>query len=195
MKRIFLIRHGSTAGNLQRRYIGRTDEPLCPRGVEQIQALAQAHLNADILFVSPARRTVETAEILFPGKPRTEVPGLWETDFGRFEGKTADELWETAEYRRWVDGNCLGPVPEGESADRFKERCCAAFLDCMARVPEEATAAFVIHGGCIMAILERFAVPKRSFYEYHIPNGTLAACTMEQGRLVLEALPSGEARC
>ncbi len=186
MKRILLIRHGSTAGNLERRYIGRTDEPLYPQGVEQIETLAEAHLNADVLFVSPARRTVETAEILFPGKPRTEVPGLWETNFGRFEGKTADELWETAAYRQWVDGNCLGPVPEGESTDQFKERCCAAFLDCMARVPEETTAAFVIHGGCIMAILERFALPKRGFYDYHISNGSYVHCTMKNGVLTLQ---------
>ena len=32
MKKILLIRHGKTQGNLERRYIGRTDEPLCEAG-------------------------------------------------------------------------------------------------------------------------------------------------------------------
>ena len=35
MKLIF-IRHGKTAGNLERRYIGRTDEPLCDEGIAEI---------------------------------------------------------------------------------------------------------------------------------------------------------------
>ena len=192
MNRILFIRHGSTAGNLERRYIGRTDEPLCPQGVVQIEKLAETKLNADVLFVSPARRTKETAEILFPGMPGTEVPGLWETNFGRFEGKTADELWETEEsYRQWVDGNCLGAVPEGESVAQFKDRCCEAFLQCMTQVPDGAAVAFVIHGGCIMGILERFALPKRDFYDYHISNGAYLTCTMENGSLTLQEPVSG----
>lgn len=33
-----LIRHGQTQGNVERRYIGcRTDEPLCPQGIEVLK--------------------------------------------------------------------------------------------------------------------------------------------------------------
>ena len=36
--RWILIRHGQTQGNRERRYIGcRTDEPLCPEGIAQLQ--------------------------------------------------------------------------------------------------------------------------------------------------------------
>ena len=41
----------------------------------------------------------------------------------------------------------------------------------MARVPEGQSAAFVMHGGCIMAICEALARPRRDFYSYHIANG------------------------
>ena len=34
---IFFIRHGATEGNLRRRYIGRTDEPLCEAGIAQVK--------------------------------------------------------------------------------------------------------------------------------------------------------------
>ena len=34
---IVLIRHGATAGNIEKRYIGTTDEPLCDTGMVQIQ--------------------------------------------------------------------------------------------------------------------------------------------------------------
>ena len=39
---------------------------------------------------------------------------------------------------------------------------------------QRKTAAFVIHGGGIMAILGEFARPKRDFYDYHIGNGAIA---------------------
>ena len=186
MKKLIFIRHGSTAGNLERRYIGRTDEPLCSRGRSQAERLAAEQPWADMIFVSPARRTVETAQIVFPGRDLIPVSGLWETDFGLFEARTGDELWENCpEYRTWVEGNCLGPVPGGEAIDRFKDRCCEAFLDCLARVPDGQTAAFVIHGGCIMAILERYARPQKRFYDYHISNGKVLEATEETGVLTL----------
>ena len=31
---ILLIRHGKTAANLERRYVGETDHPLCEQGEE-----------------------------------------------------------------------------------------------------------------------------------------------------------------
>ena len=47
MKEIILIRHGATAGNLERRYIGRTDEPLCEQGRLQALWLQQQGLHVD----------------------------------------------------------------------------------------------------------------------------------------------------
>ena len=56
MIELLFIRHGATAGNLQRRYIGRTDEPLCPAGLDQAEALGALHLQADRLIVSQIGR-------------------------------------------------------------------------------------------------------------------------------------------
>ena len=38
MRRVYLIRHGLTEGNRLRRYIGRTDEPLCAAGRAALSA-------------------------------------------------------------------------------------------------------------------------------------------------------------
>ena len=32
-------------------------------------------------------------------------------------------------------------------------------------------AAFVVHGGTIMAVMERFARPERPYYDYNVANG------------------------
>lgn len=183
MKTVLFIRHGATAGNLQRRYIGRTDEELCQLGIEQAQALHG--LQTDRLFVSPMCRTRQTAALVFPDMAPTLIHDLRETDFGIFEGLTADELSDNAAYRAWVEANCETPVPDGEAVADFKARCITAFLQAMETVADNETAAFVIHGGCIMAILEALAEPKRGFYAYHIGNGKMLTATFENKILTL----------
>ena len=181
---IFFIRHGATEGNLRRRYIGRTDEPLCEAGIahlkllksyaefdRQVKALQKRGLSVDEVFVSPLLRTRQTADILFPKMHYTVVDGLIETDFGRFEGKSADELSGDPAYQVWVDAMCLTPIPEGESVTDFKTRCCEAFAETIKNVPDGSHVGFVVHGGVIMAIMEAYARPKKDFYAYHIGNG------------------------
>lgn len=181
MKVLYFIRHGATAGNLERRYIGRTDEPLCPAGQEQVAALQNAGLYADKIFISPMLRTRQTAKLIFPDKEVQLVDDFRETDFGVFEGKTADELCGDPRYQAWLDTFCRGPVPGGEPIADFKQRCCNAFSCCMEKLSDGKCGAFVVHGGVIMAVLEHFARPRRDFYDYHIPNGGMVAGYWDNG--------------
>ncbi len=183
MNRVLFIRHGATPGNEEKRYIGRTDECLSELGIQQALSIWDRQFQPNFLFVSPARRTIQTAELAFPGAFYVEEPGLWETDFGIFEGKTAQELSGDSRYQAWVDSNCTAPIPQGESIDDFKARCVEAFQRCMSTVPDGRSVAFVIHGGAIMAVMEALAQPKKSFYDYHIPNGKWMVCIYENGIL------------
>lgn len=92
MRTILLIRHGATAGNLEKRYIGRTDEPLCALGESQAIALAPSLPQCDTVFSSPLLRCRQTAGILFPERKINIIQDLRECDFGLFEGKNADEM-------------------------------------------------------------------------------------------------------
>lgn len=186
MIRMLFVRHGATAGNLQKRYIGRTDEPLCPEGIAQIEQLSMARSwDVNQVFVSPMLRTRQTAQLLFADIPQQIVEDFREIDFGLFEGKTARELACNTQYQQWVDSMCLGPIPEGETPSVFKQRCCTAFLKLLPSIPDDTTVAFVVHGGVIMSILEQFALPKRNFYEYHLPNGSFYEAAFQQGCLLL----------
>ena len=185
MIQLLLIRHGATAGNLEKRYIGRTDEPLCEQGIAQIKALQTRAFQADRVFISPMQRTRQTAQILFPGERYVEVPEFRETDFGILEGRTARELADNEAYRQWVDSGCQGPVPGGESVEAFKNRCRKEFLERVREIPDQGTAAFVVHGGTIMAILEAYARPVKNFYSYHIKNGEVICAGFENGVITL----------
>ena len=122
MIQLIFIRHGATAGNLEKRYIGSTDEPLCDIGIAQVEALRKHNFQADYLYVSPMLRTRQTAELLFPQMKYTLVSDFRETNFGLFEGKTAAELSYSMEYQAWVESMCLDPIPQGESVSDFKTR-------------------------------------------------------------------------
>ena len=182
---IIFIRHGATAGNLERRYIGRTDEPLCTLGLEQAEKL-RGKFKPDYLFVSPMLRTRQTAEIAFPNMEYETAADLRETDFGIFEAKTADELKDDKHYVNWLESMCLDPIPEGESVEDFKNRCCKAFLEIVEKLHENSTVAFVVHGGVIMSTLERFCNEGKSFYDYHIKNGEYLLCDFEDGKLKMK---------
>lgn len=185
MKKLLLIRHGLTAGNLEKRYLGRTDQPLAPQGVAQLQSLSADLPPCQTVFASPLKRCRESARLLFPGQEATVVADLRECDFGLFEGKTAAELAETPAYAAWLETGCQGPIPGGEDVTAFKVRTCRAFAWAVESLSEDGLGAFVIHGGSIMAILEAFAQPKRDFYASHIPNGAYVACSWLGGRLTI----------
>ena len=70
IRKLILIRHGMTAGNREKRYIGMTDEKLCPIGREALNQEKKRGLYpaADLLFSSPLVRCLETAAILYPGQ-------------------------------------------------------------------------------------------------------------------------------
>jgi alpha-ribazole phosphatase len=183
MKTILLIRHGMTAGNLEKRYIGRTDEPLCASGEAQANALAPSLPRCDIVFTSPLFRCRQTAGILFPEQEIHIIQDLRECDFGLFEGKTASELVSFPAYTEWLSTKCTAPIPGGEDVSAFKARSARAFARAAFDLPESYIAAFVLHGGCIMAILEFFAWPRRAFYDSHIGNCQFVICACEKRSL------------
>jgi len=165
---VFLIRHGMTKGNLERRYIGASDEPLCEEGRNGLLAICPPE--ADRLIVSPMLRCRETAGILYPGMEQTVAAGLRETDFGVFEGHTYEELKNVPAYQAWLDSGRRVPPPGGESMEAVRERVARGFLDAVSRCDERDRIALIIHGGTIMTLLEMFEDSHR-FYDWQVTNG------------------------
>lgn len=169
--KVQLIRHGKTQGNIDKRYIGgRTDEPLYPAGIEELKRLCleDVYLDNEVIFSSPMKRCVETAEIIFGKKNLCLVQEFREIDFGLFEGKTHEELDGNDLYQQWIDSNGTGCIPDGESIAEFKERVFSAFKKIILEGKYEVISA-VVHGGVIMAILS--ALTSRDYYEFMCRNG------------------------
>ncbi len=93
-----LIRHGQTNGNLEHRYIGcRTDESLCVQGIERLHE--KEYPKVQRVYVSPMKRCIETAEIIYPNVPMEVVDDFRECDFGAFENKNYTELNGCDDYQ------------------------------------------------------------------------------------------------
>ena len=81
------------------------------------------------------------------------------------------------EYTSWIETDCVHDIPGGESVTAFKQRCRSAFIEAVRDRRDGATVVFVIHGGCIMAILEHFARPQKEFQEHYVNNCEVVECT------------------
>ncbi|MCL2678868.1 MAG: histidine phosphatase family protein [Dehalococcoidia bacterium] len=152
--KLFLIRHGETAYNLQRRYQGRTDVPLNDVGLGQAVALSR-RLSAeplDKIYASNLTRAVDTARIIASGKGIEVIAreNLAEIDFGGLEGLTYEEI--TACYPEWQPGGFDFTSYGGESLERLAGRM-KNFIDEISGHLAESNIAVVAHAGCLRVML------------------------------------------
>lgn len=166
---IYLLRHGTTIYNLEKRYQGQRDIPLSEDGKAQIR---QADFSAEEVYVSPLIRTQQTAHLLFPNAKQIVVEDLKEMNFGSFEGRNYIEMEHDPDYLAWVEANCETACPDGERKDQFCDRTCAAFSRLVDESLQKGKKQLVIvaHGGTQMAVMERFAIPHYAYYHWCAPN-------------------------
>lgn len=175
--RLYFIRHGQTRGNREGRYVGRTDEPLLAESREVLSGqglFLREAFRPDALYVSPMLRCRETAQILFPGREQTVVDALRECDFGEFEYRNYRELNGNPAYQRFIDSGGTCGFPGGETLLEFQDRCVSGFcgvIDFEWERKPEGSIVFVVHGGTIMAILDRFSHPHKGYFEWQTGNG------------------------
>lgn len=172
---ICFIRNGMTEANLDGRYIGHTDVPLCAEGLQQLEELKRdaVYPEVDALFSSPLLRCKETANALFPDKNPIIINDLIEYNFGEFEGKTAAELQSYPMFPGWLAGEPDIEPPFGESAKAFASRICNCFSLIVQGLMKTGTtkAAIVTHGGVIMTLLSAFGLPEMPMHEWLTPSG------------------------
>ena len=143
MGRLYLMRHGQTEFNLQKRVQGHCDSPLTELGVAQAHAagrwLASQGVSFDALYSSPLGRAAATIDVVrreLEAAGHDDVPqavlvdGLMERSYGSFEGGPAADV--PAEL--WDPGETLVPYG-GEGSVALRERIVSTVTDLMLRHP------------------------------------------------------------
>ena len=171
IKKVQLIRHGKTKENLEKRFAGgKTDSFLCVQGIVEIKQFAEDNIyeNCELLFSSPMKRCLETANLIFPDSDIQTIEDFRELNFGLFENKNHAELDGNPLYQKWLDSGGKGEIPQGESFQNFVQRSFKGFKDMITLSTRNSVSA-VVHGGTIMAILS--ALNGGDYYEYMCSNG------------------------
>jgi broad specificity phosphatase PhoE len=120
---LLLVRHGETAPNVERRFLGRADPPLTERGQEQARAVAAGLPRPDRVIASPLRRAVATAETFGLA---VETDARWiELDYGELDGQLLTDV-PADTWTQWRGDASFAP-PGGESlaalGDRVRTAC------------------------------------------------------------------------
>lgn len=113
---IYLLRHGLTEYNAEKRYQGQRDIPLSAAGRA---LLCRADISPKTVYITPLCRTRQTAEVLFPGARLVEIDDLKEMCFGSFEGRNYIEMEHDPDYLAWVAANLRKPLPGRRNQGRF----------------------------------------------------------------------------
>jgi broad specificity phosphatase PhoE len=119
--RLILLRHGLTSWNLEGRYQGHTDIPLCAVGLAEAHEAGAAlrFARAGLLLTSPLHRARATAEVI--SQHLSSIPchvdeRLVEIGFGEWEGLTQIEIKQRwpALLRAWKRAPQSVRFPGGE---------------------------------------------------------------------------------
>ncbi len=120
MQKIILVRHGETEWALNGKHTGRTDIPLTTKGKQQAKDLAPILKNFlfEKAFVSPLQRARNTFELSGSLVVPEIDDGLYEWDYGDYEGLTSPQIHETnPDWSVFTQG-----APGGESIAQIEAR-------------------------------------------------------------------------
>lgn len=156
---LYLIRHGETDWNANRRWQGHADVPLNQRGKRQSQLLARRLAAEGIqfhaIYSSDLARAYQTAwELGSALRVAVQLlPPLRELDVGAWSGLTRDEIRVRfpEEYRLMEAGHDISRGG-GETAAALFQRVTEA-MEAMVAQHLGHTLAFVTHGGVIRALV------------------------------------------
>ncbi len=152
--RLYLIRHGQSAGNAEGRFGGHGPTPLSDLGRRQAEMTANALAKEGIsaIYSSDLPRAVETAEPLAKllGLPIHQSPAFRERHVGVLEGLTFDESREAypKDYYALVNRNIHHVITKGESYRHLLRRITLKVNEVL-RVHQGQRVAIFSHTGAI----------------------------------------------
>lgn len=177
--KVWLLRHGETVWNAEKRIQGQLESELTPRGI------AQAHQQADLMrpiladappcFVSPLGRAQQTAQIALGGKPFQTDPRLAEVHAGDWQGLLRDEV--LADHPALAQATALDvflSAPGGERFDGFRARIVAFLNDLI-------TPSVVVAHGLLGQVLRGLICGFDRAQMGALPNGQGCVYVLENG--------------
>lgn len=170
--KLYIVRHGETEWNKERRLQGQVDIPLNESGrrIARETAGGLAGIPFDLCYSSPLSRARETAELILEGRstPVIEDERIIEMAFGECEGGCcARSGWNLPEgFRLFFDGPDKYQAPSGgESFAQVKKRTGEFLQELYGRAEyQNSNILITTHGAALAGLLNN--IKGKSLAEY-----------------------------
>lgn len=175
----YLVRHGQTEWNVERRIQGHKDSYLTEEGKIQASQVAETlkDVHFDAVYSSDLIRAKDTAEIIVQRKNLAvkTTQALREKSQGRLEGRLSrevreelKELWDI--YDRLSDEEKMAykAVPDAESLDEVMSRFLTFMRETAVAYPGK-TVLLVTHGGVMRTLLFKLGAATHD----QLPSGSV----------------------
>ncbi len=194
MLEILLIRHGQTDWNRDRRIMGRKPVPLNKAGRAEAKALARAlkDVGIDVIYTSPVRRAVETARHLLDGRRArvVEAPEVAEIDYGRWIGKTFEEVIPEKAFHVYHKNPRKACPPGGEAMRKVFDRT-VRFIERLRKRHKKGRIVVVSHADVIKAILVHYlGMDYDHLLRFRIDNTSISLLTFHKEHARVMAINS-----
>lgn len=157
---VYLVRHGETTWNVERRFQGQLDVELSRTGLAQAEAvagwLAAQPVSFSAIYSSDLKRAVQTAQVI--GKRLGLIPELHsdlrELHAGEWQGllDTEIEAQFPGQLAEWSAKVNTFSTPGGESIPKVQQRVFANYNRIVVQHPGDAII-IVSHGAALTALL------------------------------------------
>jgi probable phosphoglycerate mutase len=205
--RLYLVRHGQTAWNAQKRFMGQLDIPLDETGRAQVAALGNRlkDEHVDMIYASDLSRAWDTAlaiesclashadPLALPavaGHCIKPDPRLREMNFGDWQGLTYAEIQERdpQNLAHWEEDRLHHAPPNGETLLDFSERVISAYREwCTAHAEQKIL--LVGHGGSLQLLLAHaLGLSPDKFWQLQLSNASLTDLRVYDSGAILNLL-------
>jgi len=196
--RLFLVRHGQTEWNVERRVMGRAEIGLNERGREEAAGIAEALRCFPLrrVVASPQRRAQETAVAIarahgLPVLTCEDLAEVWVAE--RWVGKKYAELRSDPDLERYL----ADPTRKNElieDIETVKGRVVRA-IDALLAENGSGDLAVVSHGDPLRVLLAHFlCMPVRAFRQLELATGSVSAiriCGAQRQVILVNWRPPG----
>lgn len=197
MLRIYLIRHGETAGNKEGRFRGRTDFPLNKRGLKQAESLANElkDINFSLIYSSPLSRAQKTVEIInkFHNCTVKICEEINNAYLGNWEGQLKIEVKEKFPnlYQLWLENPEKLNVKGMERINQIKKRSGKFIREITRKIDdnEEKSIAVVSHRAVIKPMIaDLIGIKSPYFWKIHMETAaySIVEYTAQRGFLLYQ---------
>lgn len=185
--KLYMVRHGQSVTNLERRFTGWAQVPLTEQGIADARNAGRKlrGLQFDHIYSSDLIRAIQTAREALPGCEPEQLTELREISVGSLSERYVVDCEREYGQKLWEDRNRYDFTPYGGENEGMLKARAKAFLDRLEKEPDGTAVAFS-HAGFIQCLLGVVLGQQLDRTRLRCGNGSVSVFEYQNGKWILE---------